>query len=153
MSKKILILGLVGILCIGSGYIIYQNFQETSSENVKIQTDRDSYTPIMSSTVGIELVPIYTSERDSESVKFHWRTNYGYFVSWKSPEYKVIPLGTEVINNGEKIYWSYDPTEMGEKKPPVQISLTIEDAISGQPLAESTLEIEWEDQDIAKVKK
>jgi hypothetical protein len=42
---------------------------------------------------------------------------------------------------------------MGEKKPSVQISLTIEDVVSGQPLAESTLEIEWEDQDIAKVKK
>jgi len=151
MSKKILILGLVGILCIGSGYIIYQNFQETSPEKVKIQTDRDSYTPIMSSTVGIGLVPIYTSERDPESVKFHWRTNYGHFVSWKSPEYKVIPLGTEVINNGEKIYWSYN--EMSEKKPSVHISLTVEDALSGEPLIETCLGIEWEDQHIAKVKK
>lgn len=151
MNKKILILSLVGILCIASGYVIYQNFQETSYEKVKIQTDRDSYTPIMSSTVGIGLVPIYISERDPETVKFHWRTNYGHFVSWESQEYKVIMLGIDVINNGEKIYWSY--SEMSEKKPSVHISLTVEDAISGQPLVESTLEIEWEDKDIAKVKK
>ena len=151
MNKKNLIIGLVGILCIASGYVIYQNFQETSYEKVKIQTDRDSYTPIMSSTVGIGLVPIYISERDPETVKFHWRTNYGHFVSWESQEYKVIMLGIDVINNGEKIYWSY--SEMSEKKPSVHISLTVEDAISGEPLVESTLEIEWEDQDIAKVKK
>ena len=151
MNKKNLIIGLVGILCIASGYIIYQNFQETSYEKVKIQTDRDSYTPIMSSTVGIGLVPIYISERDPETVKFHWRTNYGHFVSWESQEYKVIMLGIDVINNGEKIYWSY--SEMSEKKPSVHISLTVEDAISGEPLVESTLEIEWGDKDIAKVKK
>lgn len=151
MNKKNLIIGLVGILCIASGYVIYQNFQETSYEKVKIQTDRDSYTPIMSSTVGIGLVPIYISERDPETVKFHWRTNYGHFVSWESQEYKVIMLGIDVINNGEKIYWSY--SEMSEKKPSVHISLTVEDAVSGEPLVESTLEIEWEDQDIAKVKK
>ena len=60
-------------------------------------------------------------------------------------------LGIDVINNVEKIYWSY--SEMSEKKPSVHISLTVEDAISGEPLVESTLEIEWEDQDIAKVKK
>jgi len=151
MNKKNLIIGLVGILCIASGYVIYQNFQETSYEKVKIQTDRDSYTPIMSSTVGIGLVPIYISERDPETVKFHWHTNYGHFVSWESQEYKVIMLGIDVINNGEKIYWSY--SEMSEKKPSVHISLTVEDAISGEPLVESTLEIEWGDKDIAKVKK
>ncbi|MCD6467656.1 MAG: hypothetical protein J7L10_07035 [Methanomicrobia archaeon] len=151
MNKKNLIIGLVGILCIASGYVIYQNFQETSYEKVKIQTDRDSYTPIMSSVVGIGLVPIYISERDPETVKFHWHTNYGHFVSWESQEYKVIMLGIDVINNGEKIYWSY--SEMSEKKPSVHISLTVEDAISGEPLVESTLEIEWGDKDIAKVKK
>jgi hypothetical protein len=151
MNKKILILSFVGVLCIGSGYILHQHFQETSPEKVKIQTDRDSYTPIMSSTVGIGLVPIYISERDPETVKFHWRTNYGHFVSWGPPGYKVIVLGIDVINNGEKIYWSYN--EMSEKKPSVYISLTVEDAISGEPLAESTLEIDWEDQHIAKVKK
>jgi len=151
MNKKNLIIGLVGILCIASGYVIYQNFQETSYEKVKIQTDRDSYTPIMSSVVGIGLVPIYISERDPETVKFHWHTNYGHFVSWESQEYKVIMLGIDVINNGEKIYWSY--SEMSEKKPSVHISLTVEDAVSGEPLVESTLEIEWGDKDIAKVKK
>jgi len=120
-------------------------------ENVTIQIDGDIYTPIMSSTVGIGLTPVYTLERPPETVQLHWRTDYGYFVAWDSPDFKVNLLGTEVINNGEKIYWSYAPDEMGAEKPSVEISLQIEDAQSGQVLAEASLKIGWEDQDTARV--
>ena len=120
-------------------------------EDVTIQIDRDVYTPIMSSTVGIGLTPVNTLERPPETVQFHWRTDYGYFVAWDSPDFKVKLLGTEVINNGEKIYWSYDHDEMGAEKPSVEISLQIEDAQSGQVLAEASLKIGWEDQDTARV--
>ena len=107
----------------------------------------------MSSTVGIGLTPVYTLGRSPESVKFHWKTNYGYFVSWKAPDFKVNLLGADITNNGDKIYWSYSPDEMGKEKPAVQISLNVEDATSGEVLTKFTLEIEWEKQDIAKVKK
>jgi hypothetical protein len=120
-------------------------------EDVTIQVDRDIYTPIMSSTVGIGLTPVNTLERPAETVQFHWRTDYGYFVAWDSPDFKVKLLGTEVINNGEKIYWSYDHDEMGADKPSVEISLQIEDAQSGQVLAGASLKIGWEDQDTARV--
>jgi hypothetical protein len=120
---------------------------------VKIQADMDTYTPLTSSTVGIGLTPIYTLGRSPETVKFHWHTNYGHFVSWGSPDFKVNELESEVINSGEEIYWSYGANEMDVEKPPVQISLRIEDAQSGQLLAESILEIDWEDRYIAKVKK
>ena len=163
LNKKILILSVVVLVFLSVGYLIYQNFQETIpketfsesklDEEVKIQADRDTYTPELSSTVGIGLTPIYTLDRHLETVKFHWHTNYGHFVSWKLPDYKVNLLGTEVINNGEKIYWSYTSNEMDLKKPFVQISLRIEDAQSGQLLTESSLKIYWEDGDIAKVKK
>jgi len=120
---------------------------------VKIQTDIDTYSPFMSSTVGIGLTPIYTLGRPLETVKFHWHTNYGHFISWGSSDFKVYELEPNIINSGEKIYWSYDANEMGVEKPPIQISLGIEDAQSGQLLAESILEIDWEDKYIAKVKK
>ncbi|MFC1897362.1 hypothetical protein ACFLX8_02170 [Chloroflexota bacterium] len=120
-------------------------------EDATIQIDRDVYTPIMSSTVGIGLTPVNTLERPPEAVQFHWHTDYGYFVSWDSPDFKVKLLGTEVLNNGEKIYWSYDHGEMGTEKPSVEISLQIEDAQSGQVLAGASLNIEWENQDTAKV--
>jgi hypothetical protein len=124
---------------------------DASLEDVTIQIDRDIYTPIMSSTVGIGLIPVHTLERPAETVQFHWHTNYGYFVAWDSPDFKVKLLGPEVINNGEKIYWSYDPKEMGAEKPSVAISLQIEDAQSGQVLAGASLKIGWEEQNTARV--
>ena len=118
---------------------------------VTIQTDRDAYIPIMSSTVGIGLIPVYELERPPETVQLRWSTDYGYFVAWDSPDFKVNLLGTEVINNGEKIYWSYDPGEMGITKPTVGISLQVEHAQSGQVLAEARLEIGWVGKDTAMV--
>lgn len=162
-NKKILILSVVVLVFLSGGYLIYQNFQETIpketfpetklDEEVKIQADRDTYTPELSSTVGIGLTPIHTLSRHPETVKFHWHTNYGHFISWEPPDYKVNLLGTEIINNGEKIYWSYPSNEIDIKNPSVQISLSIEDAQSGQLLTRSILKIDWEDGNIAKVKK
>lgn len=160
-NKKILILSFVIIVFLSGGYLIYQNFPEsekTSSESiftgeVKIQADRDTYTPILSSTVGIGLTPIYTLDGHPDTVKFHWHTNYGHFVSWGPPDYQVNLLGAEVVNNGEKIFWSYGPDKMDIKKPSVEISLKVEDVESGQFLTESILGIDWVDQNVAKVKK
>ena len=116
-----------------------------------IQTDIDAYIPLMSSTVGIGIIPVYTLDRPPETVQLHWRTDYGHFVAWDAPDFKVNLLGTEVINDGQKIYWSYDPGEMGIKKPMVEVSLQIEDARSGQVLAEARLKIGWEGKDTARV--
>ncbi|MFC1913419.1 hypothetical protein ACFLX7_04435 [Chloroflexota bacterium] len=118
-------------------------------EAVTIQTDRDNYILTMSSTVGIGLIPVCTIEIPSETVQFHWRTNYGHFIAWDTQDLEVNLLGPVVINNGEKIYWSYNPSEVGVEKPSVVISLQIEDEKTQQVLAETKLKIGWEDRDTA----
>jgi len=150
--RSVVVLLVLGVAILATGIVpLATQGDDVLPEEVTIQTDIDVYIPIMSSAVGIGLIPVYTLERPPETVQLHWRTDYGYFVAWDSPDFKVNLLGTEVINNGEKIYWSYDPGEMGTKKPSVEISLQIEDAQSGQVLAEASLKIGWEDQDTAKV--
>jgi hypothetical protein len=148
------VVGLIvlGVAILATGIVpLATQEDDVLPEEVAIQTDIDVYIPIMSSTVGIGLIPVYELERPPETVQLHWRTDYGYFVAWDSPDFKVNLLGTEVINNGEKIYWSYDPGEMGVKKPTVEISLQVEDARSRQVLAEARLKIGWEDKDTARV--
>ena len=148
------VIGLIvlGVAILATGIVpLATQGDDVLPEEAAIQTDRDVYIPIMSSTVGIGLIPVYELERPPETVQLHWRTNYGYFVAWDSPDFKVNLLGTEVINNGEKIYWSYVPDEMGVKKPTVEISLQVEDARSRQVLAEARLKIGWEDKDTARV--
>jgi hypothetical protein len=120
-------------------------------EEVTIQTDRDVYILLMSSTVGIGLIPVYESGRPPEALQLHWCTDYGHFVAWDAPDFRVNLLGSEVINDGQKIYWSYDPGEMGVEKPTVEISLQAKDARSGEVLAEARLKIGWEDKDTARV--
>lgn len=145
----LLVLG-VAILATGIVSLATQGDDVLPGE-ATIQTDIDVYIPIMSSAVGIGLIPVYTLERPPEAVQLRWRTDYGYFVAWDSPDFKVNLLGTEVINDGQKIYWSYDPDEMGINKPTVEISLQIKDAQSGQVLAEASLRIGWQGKDTARV--
>ena len=116
---------------------------------LRIQTDGDKYVPTMSSTVGIGLIPVYKIEMPSEGIKYHWRTNFGYFVTWNAPDFEVKILGPEVINAGERIYWSYDPNEMGVDKPSVLISLQMLDRRTQQVIADTNIEVGWEDQDTA----
>jgi hypothetical protein len=117
---------------------------------IPIQPDRDFFIPTMNSTVGIGLTPLYTLGRAPDSVKFTWKTNYGYFLAWDGP---VKNLGREITADGKKIYWSYSPAEMGKPKPDVLISLAVSDTKTGAVLTSSTLAITWENQDTARVKK
>jgi hypothetical protein len=158
IKYRALILGLV-IFALLSGGCLEKPFGtkearsgEVKLGKVKIQAEPIAYSPIMSSTPGIGLTPLWTLGRPMKDFDFHWNANYGFFLNWGPPDYKVEELGGNVINKGEKIYWSYDPNDMGKEKPSVKISLTIGDVQSGKILTVSYLEIEWEDQDMAKVK-
>ncbi len=150
--RSVIGLTVLGVAMLATGIVpLATQGDDVLLEDITIQTDIDAYIPLMSSAVGIGLIPAYELERPPETVQLRWSTNYGYFVAWDSPDFKVNLLGTEVINNGQKIYWSYDPGEMGMKKPLVEISLQVEDAGSGQTLAEARLKIGWEDKDTARV--
>jgi hypothetical protein len=116
-----------------------------------IEIDRNEYIPTMSSAVGISLIPVYKIEMTSEDIKYHWSTNYGYFVAWDAPDFEVKILGPDVINTGERIFWSYDPSEMGVDKPSVLISLKIENGQTQQVIAKTNIDIGWKGQDIAIV--
>ncbi len=155
-KKSFYIISSVCILAIiGVCFLIYINWvsQNETLIQVKIQPDRDTYAPYMSSTVGIGLTPEYILDRPLETVKFHWITDYGHFVSWGPTDYKVYVLEPDITIDASKIYWSYDPNEAQVEKPPVKIILRIEDAQSGKLLAEASLEIGWEQIYTAKVKK
>ena len=125
---------------------------EVKLGKVKIQAEPIAYSPIIASTPGIGLTPLWTLGRPMKDFDFHWNANYGFFLSWGPPNYEVEELGDSVINKGEKIYWSYDSNDMNKEKPSIKISLTIEDAQSGEIMTVSYLEIEWIDHDMVKVK-
>ena len=72
--------------------------------DLKVETSPDIYAPIMSSTVGILIKPVYKQE-DMQNNKITFKTNQGFFLSWNP---QVKNLGKETTYDGNDIYWSYD---------------------------------------------
>ena len=116
-----------------------------------IDVDRGMYSPIMSSTVGIGLTPVYPQTTDNGTVSFRWQTDYGYFISWKAPDFKVNELGQNITTDDERIYWSFSPEDMDKEKQPVHITLTMIDKASGRTLNSTSLGIAWKDRGMATV--
>lgn len=123
-----------------------------SAPSVSISTDRQEYSPVMSSTVGIGLAPALPSTIDNDPVMFHWHTDFGYFISWKAPGFKVNDLGPDTVAD-DQIYWSYNVSDMGKDKPPVHVTLSITDRATGKVINTTSLVIGWKEKDMAFVEK
>lgn len=121
-------------------------FQGT--KQVPVLTDPDQYIPLMSSTVGIRLVPEYPGKNP---VKQTWETNFGHFVTWENTTWVITTHGRNITVGEGPVYWTYDPRYMGLKKPPVTVRLTITDTTNGTAMARGKVHIRWEDQDTARV--
>jgi hypothetical protein len=99
------------------------------------------YSPFMSSTVGIGLTP-NVSGLKTTGVGYEWTATYGHFLNWSAPSYTVSTLSEPIVNNGEKIYWSF--IEVPESPPaPVVITVTARDITSKKPIASSRLTLSW----------
>ena len=89
-----------------------------SNPPLHITAEPKSYSPVMSSTVGIALRAFGP---DGAPARARWSASYGGFVSWGPPDHKVRPLGSTTLAEDTTVYWSYDPKDMGAPKPPVEI--------------------------------
>ena len=97
----------------------------------------------MSSTPGIGLEPVVTGF-DAGNATFAWKTTYGQFLSWNSPDFTVNQLGDSATNHGEKLYWSFID-QPASTATPVTITVTATDTASGRLLGSSTVTLAWAD--------
>lgn len=123
-----------------------------SAPSISVSADRQEYSPIMSSTVGIGLTPALSTGINNSSVMFRWSTDYGYFISWGAPGFAVNDLGPYTVGD-HKIYWSYNVSDMGKDKPPVHVTLSMVDRVTGKVINTTSLTIGWKDIDMAVVEK
>ena len=150
IERYAVFIGLVAVIFIACGCAGYEAASDNKS--LIIVADRQNYTPLMSSTVGIGLTPVFSSAVDNDTVSFQWHTDHGYFLSWGAPDFKVYNNGTDVTTSARKVYWSYSPEDMGKDKPPVHVTLTIVDKASGKAIGSSGIEIGWENKSNAVIK-
>ena len=113
--------------------------------HVTIQAEPARYSPYMSTTVGIRLAAVNASGILPPDSRFTWETDYGTFLQWGPPSFRVEELGPRPVTGTEPVYWSFrgEPGE-GERRP-VHISLHVIDPSTGAVLAESGLNLTWED--------
>lgn len=118
-----LIAGLIIILSVGCN---------KSIDAVTITTDRNSYTPAMSSTQGITMTPNFKTQRKYANLIYHWTTSKGEF----------IELGKDVKNQGEAVMWSaIENNTVAEIKNSFDIKLEVIDGETQRILASTKLTI------------
>ena len=113
-----------------------------ATTSLTIRASPQRYSPIMSSTPGIGLEPVVTGF-SAENASFAWKTTYGQFLSWNSPDFKVNQLGDSAGNHGEKIYWSFID-KPSSTTTPVRITVTATDSASGRLFGRSTVTLAWD---------
>lgn len=115
---------------------------EVSRSPVRIWATPQRYSPLMSSTPGLEL-SVIMPEMDTSTVVYDWAADYGQFLSWNPPDYAVNEKGSRVTTNGGKIYWSFidKPASTGS---PVIITMTARDTATKKEIGRSTLTLAWD---------
>lgn len=129
LKNKVNVIILVSLVLIGCtlfwifiGYFYAQseqNHQVYSMNNLNlnanISSDSSYYNPYLISSIGLDLYPSNITEINSMNLKlykFHWQTNYGYFIYWIPNENRIGYLSNDTIQTGdksrEKIFWTYD---------------------------------------------
>ncbi|MFZ1126756.1 hypothetical protein [Methanoregula sp.] len=111
---------------------------------VAIHPDITRYTVLMSSAPGIGLSPTITGPLPAVNLSYVWKTDYGHFLGWSAPDYKVREQGMTVTGNATKVYWTYLYENENASRPPVHITLDVIDPATGVTLGNAELTIGWD---------
>lgn len=107
---------------------------DAQTGTVTISASTTAYAPVMSHTVGIELAAHYSGPAQ-DSAAYHWITDYGEFVAWAPPDYRVTSLGADAVTQAPVVYWTYLPEQPGEEPATVRVAVTVENTETGRTLA------------------
>jgi hypothetical protein len=123
MKRLFLIMGFILILLVGCN---------KASDRVTITTDRNAYTPFMSSAQGIKMTPNFETKKSYEKLIYHWETANGEFVG----------IGKEVKNQGEPVTWSaVEDDKVADIKESFDLKLEVINSESKKVLATTKITI------------
>jgi len=132
--------GRTGLSILAAG-LAAQALSRRTPPPLALRASPAAYSPAMSSTVGIAISPSLPPGAAADAVVV-WRANYGQFLRWAAPDYRVIALGPRVATGVETLYWSYDANDAGAEKPDVEIVVSLRSA--GRVAAEGTVRVGWD---------
>ncbi len=113
----------------------------TSAASVRLWATPQRYSPMMSSTPGVEF-SVITNGIDTSTAEYDWTASYGQFLSWSTPDHIVNQLGPRVTNTGEKLYWSFTEKPSSTISP-VIVTVVVRE-VSGKELGRSVATLDWD---------
>ncbi len=137
-------LGVLAVLAVFGVFDISNRF----ASKLIIEPQIKKYTPTMSSVIGIPLTAKFTSGKTPRNVTYHWISEYGRFLSWNG---KVIELGTDIMTQANKVYWSVDFKDEREDSS-FEIRLQVEDLKTSKIIAQAELRMGRDEEGFFRVK-
>ncbi len=106
-----------------------------------ILADPVVYTPIMSSTPGIKLSIVNAKDPRPEIFSYHWKTDYGLFLSWNTTTGTVTEQGDDIITTIPVMYWTYRPDDKNyiNRTVKIQVSVAETEPASDEQIQESDI--------------
>lgn len=130
----------------------YFNNADTFSGDIKIQADRQYFSPLISSEKGLRLDITNQSGRELLDSRRTWSASYGYFI-WIIPATSNVEfLGNPVYDyNKPAIYWTYSVNDPLPDKKPVKIDMHLYSSPGKDEITSSSVYLTWYNNDIVHV--
>lgn len=110
--------------------------------SLTIDASPPRYSPVMSSTPGVKLVPNATGF-STNGATFNWTATTGRFISWGAPDYTIHVLGNPATSTTETVYWTF--TERTSSPTiPVTITVIAMDPASSSVLGDARVTLTWD---------
>jgi hypothetical protein len=114
----------------------------TGRPSLTIEAAPKKYSPVMSSTPGIRLVPHATGFNPKDTL-YEWNATAGSFLLWDPPDFIVKYLENPAVTRDRNVYWSF-LSPQPDYPNPVIITVTARDITSGRVWVDSQLILAWE---------
>lgn len=116
----------------------------TTATPMRVLIQPPAYKVEMTTTRGLGLTPI-AEVPPGVKVRYVWKASGGYFATQNDQAAEIVDLGPETVNDGHKLYWTYEPGEqnaLAEK--PVAISINTVEVKSGKEIAWTDFTLVWD---------
>jgi len=111
---------------------------------MRVLVQPPAYKVEMTTTRGLGMTPI-TEAPPGMKVRYIWKTDGGYFLTQNDRTTEIIDLGPETVNEGAKLYWTYEPGEQSAlAERPVAISIKTENVKTGKEIAWADFTLVWD---------
>jgi hypothetical protein len=126
---------------------------QESTINVSIVSDKESYSPTMSSVPGLPLIASVSSSVELSNLEYTWKTDKGSFITWgEDTGYAVKKLGQECTIKNNDIYWA-PISESNPNNESIKVSVVVRQSGSERIIGQKSILIKSSEDHLFSIQK